>query len=143
MFRPHFRASVPGMIAVAFIALLAVLVYRFIRVSREAQYTRSAYFLVSDVLGDHLAQNRGEWPKSWDDLVRVPNGGVADFAWPQDVARIKRRIRIDFDLTTSEVISAGTAHFTAITQIDEPNYGPDPYLVSRLLHRAELAVGQK
>jgi hypothetical protein len=51
--------------------------------------------------------------------------------------------RIDFDLSTSEVITAGTEHFTAVTQIRGPNYGADPFLIGRLFYRAQLAVGQK
>jgi hypothetical protein len=143
MSTPNFRAKIPAIIAVTIIGLFAALVYRFVRTSREAQYTRSAYFLVLDVLGDYLAQNRGKWPKSWDDLVQVPNSGVSDFKWPEDVARIQKRIRIDFDLTTPDVISAGITHFTAVMQVHEPNYGADPYLINRLLYRAQLAVGQK
>ena len=139
---PPFRVvAAAAIVATIIVSLGAFLAYRFIRVSREAQYNRSAYFLVLEVLGDYLAENHGEWPRSWDDLIRVRNSGVADFRWPMDIGAVRKRIRIDFDLTTTEVISTGIEHFTAVTQI-EPNYRADPWLINGLLYRARLAAGQ-
>ena len=139
---PPFRfVAATAIAATIIVALGAFLGYRFIRVSREAQYNRSAYFLVLDVLPDYLAENHGEWPRSWDDLIRVRNSGVADFRWPMDIREVRKRIRINFDLTTSEVISTGIEQFTAVTQI-EPNYGADPWLIDWFLYRARVAAGQ-
>jgi len=93
--------AVPMLIGVS----LLVLAQQSIRVSRDAETTLGAYRLVLEVLADYSTENGGRWPKSWDDLVRVRHDGYVGLRWPEDVAQVKKRIRINFDLTTDEVLS--------------------------------------
>ena len=120
---------------------LIVLVKLSLSVSRDAETTLAAYRLVLEVLGDYAKKNGGRWPKSWDDLLDVPNNGCFGIRWPEDVAKVKKRIRINFDLTTDDVLTMDYDHFTAVEQT-ELNYGPNPWLIAKLLEEIRQAAGQ-
>jgi hypothetical protein len=105
-----------------------------IKASLDAEKTLHAYRMLLDVIADCVDANNGRWPRSWDELVGVRNPGCAGFRWPEDVSRLKKRISIDFDLTTDLVVSTGVEHFTAVKQIG-PHYGTDPGDVGVFLER--------
>jgi hypothetical protein len=106
----------------------------------DAQYTLNVYAVVLDVLAEYLRENGGRWPKSWDDLVVIHHPGNPPFRWPEDLGEIRKRVRINFDVTTAEVIAAGVEHFTAVTQ-REPNYSPFEYHIIPFLEAARRSVG--
>ena len=71
-----------------------------------------------------MCTHSGKWPTSWDDLARVPpDRNHPSFRWPDEIGEIRKRIRINFDVTTAQVIARGKDHFTAVEQTG-PNYGP-------------------
>jgi hypothetical protein len=107
---------------------------RTIAESLQAEDTLHAYDLVLDVVGAHLRGTSGTWPTSWDDLAGVrPEEDHSVFRWPQDMRKIRRRVRIDFTLSTREVARMDVAHFAAIQQIG-PNFGNHEPAVRKLLH---------
>jgi len=145
MSTPRIRRIILDVVVVALPLLgstsLVVLICQSIRVSLDAEVTLHAYELVLDVLDDYLAQNGGRWPRSWDDLIQIRHDGFAGRRWPEDVAQVKKRIRIDFDLTTDEVIGMDIEHFTAVTQIG-PNYGPHEGFLAKFLYDARRSAGR-
>ena len=113
--------------------------YLSVRVSLDAEKTLGAYRLVLEVIADYLKQSGGKWPKSWEELSNTQHGGYVGLRWPSDLAEIKKRIRIDFDLTTTDVISTDYNHFTAVQQVG-PNYGPYPWVIAKFLYDARQSV---
>ena len=118
----------------------AIVVFRSLKIVADAEDTLGAYALVMDVLGDYLTQNGGKWPKSWEDLVVVRHSDYSKYRWPEDIAEIRERVRIDFSLKTSDVVLMDINYFTAVTQ-RTGDYGPYEWLIARLLYRAKRAVG--
>jgi hypothetical protein len=118
-----------------------ILVQQSTKVCNEARWPWSAYSMMVEVVADYAAANGGRWPSSWDDLLRIPNKGVPGFHWPADFERVKKRISINFNVTTDDVISAGSEHFTAIKQIG-PNFGPDSGLEDILIESLRNAVAR-
>jgi hypothetical protein len=105
--------------------LFAVRACRDAMWSLEAEKTLQAFSVLMDVLTNFVDTNSGKWPSGWDDLARIPPSRAnSTFSWPEDIERIRSRVRINFDLTTAQVISAGESRFVAIEQIG-PNFGPD------------------
>ena len=106
--------------------LIGAAVYFGAAVGREAETTLHAFALVLDVVGKHICAHSGQWPDSWDDLAKTsPARNHPSFLWPDDVVKIRKRIRIHFGVTTADVIATGKDQFTAVEQIG-PNYGPHP-----------------
>ena len=54
---------------------------------------------------------------------------------------VQKRIRINFEVSTSEVVSAGINNFTAVTHTG-PIHGPDEWLIAKFLDDAGRATGQ-
>jgi hypothetical protein len=136
-------AITAAIVLVIVLPVVSVIVvgYLSMNVGREAQKTLTAYRLILEVLADYLTENGGKWPKSWDDLVNIRHSGYPGFRWPDDVADVRKRIRINFDLSTSDVISTDIEHFTAVTQT-EPNYGRYEELIDKFLYDARRSVGR-
>lgn len=94
------------------------------RTAVQAERTLHANELVLRVLTAYVETTDGDWPTSWDDLVQtVPAESRSMWKWPDDLAALKQRVRINFDVTTDEVLKMKPGHFTAVEQIG-PNYGP-------------------
>ena len=96
------------------LGLICLLGYLSWSIGWDAQHTLNAYTLVLDVLAEYLQKNNGRWPRSWDDLVIIRHPGYWPFQWPHDVGEIRRRVQINFDESTADVISSDVANFTAV-----------------------------
>jgi hypothetical protein len=130
-----------GAIVILTGASLLVLFQLSLRVSRDAETTLGAYRLVLEVLADYATESGGRWPKSWDELLHIRNDGYVGLRWPEEVAEVKKRIRINFDLTMDQVLSMDPEHFTAVEQTG-PNYGPYPWLIAKFLEDARRGAGR-
>ncbi len=119
------KLAVSGILSISLPPLLiGAAVYYGAAIGREAETTLHAFALVLDVVGKHICAHSGQWPASWDDLAKTsPDRNHPSFVWPDDVAKVKKRIRIHFGVTTAKVIATGRDQFMAVKQIG-PNYGP-------------------
>jgi len=129
-----------ALLTLAAVSIL-VLAYQARKVTNHAETTLAAYRLVLEVLADYLKENGGKWPRSWDDMSQIRHSGYAGLRWPEDLAKVRGRIRINFELTTDEVISKDYDHFTAVEQIG-PNFGPYEWLIAKFLYDARRSVGR-
>lgn len=84
------------LVVVGALAIAAALVgYRCVHVSLEAERTLHAYYEVLDLLGRYVQENHA-WPKSWDDLAVIPlKRDDSARPWPSDRAEIQKRIYVD------------------------------------------------
>ena len=131
-----------GILAIIVLPLgsLCSLVYLSYSVGMDAEYSLHAYGLVLEVLADYLNENSGQWPKSWDDLVVIRHSDFGLVRWPDDIGEVKKRVRINFDVTTADIISSGV-HFTAVTQ-RKPNYGSEEWRVPNFLEAARRSLAR-
>jgi hypothetical protein len=123
------------------IVALVVLINRSVRVGVDAQTTLCAYQMVLEVIADHLKNNGGRWPDSWDELTNTPHNGCSGLRWPQDAEDVKKRVRVDFNVSTAQVVSRDYDHFVAVRQIGS-NYGPHEWLIAKFLHDAHSSLSQ-
>ena len=64
---------------------------------------------------EHLKANENEWPRSWDDLRDDYDTCVARSGQPWTFDEIRRRVTIDFDVNTNELLEHARGKF-------EPNF---------------------
>jgi hypothetical protein len=94
-------------------------------------------------LVDQFVHDKGHWPRSWDELQRLPFpgetptslnqgtspaaiGGFGDARWPQQSHEVREYVAIDFDADLETIISQRPSEFMAIRPIG-PCYPWDNY----------------
>jgi hypothetical protein len=97
------------------IILPAILMIRSCQTAIDAELTYQANNLVLKVVAESVEVNYGRWPVSWDELKNdVPATEMGGWKWPEDCERIKRRVEVKFDTTTSKVLDSGIEHFESV-----------------------------
>ena len=113
--------------------------------SWEAEKTLHAFALVCDVISSYLRLSGGRWPTGWEELaaaVPVERGTFSNvFRWPDDLDELRKRVAVDFTLTTADVAAMDEAHFSAV-EVVPPALGPYSPAVTNLL-RAARALSQR
>jgi hypothetical protein len=140
------RFSRARIIMMAVIALGSVVVARGCYVARqswEAEKTLHAFWLVSDILCAYIESSDGEWPTSWEDLVAVVptirGASSVFFRWPEDLGELRKRVRVDFGLSTADVASMDDTGFRAVEEIG-PSFGPNAPAIGNILEVARRSV---
>jgi hypothetical protein len=125
------------------VALVGGAFYYGAKVSLDAEITLHGLEFVLDLLGNFLESNGGRWPKSWDELTKTaPSESNSMFIWPDDLPKVRKRVRINFDLTTTQVASQDEEHFTAVESIG-PYYPPFKESIRGLLTIARRFSNRK
>lgn len=107
-----------------------------VRTSLEAEKTHHAYIGVLEALETYLRETDGRWPRDWDELSTAgPQREPRALRWPNDLAEIRRRVHVRFDVTASDVAAMEVERFSAVEPVG-PNYGPAPYLIEPILKAA-------
>jgi hypothetical protein len=99
----------------------------------QAEKTLQAYRLVMDLLCVYVQTSSGDWPQNWNDLrsaSHAQQNGM--WRWPQDSEEIQERISLDFGVRCEDIAAMDPQEFQVVQQT-EPNYGPDEFLIRRLL----------
>lgn len=142
---PKTRQCLALLLAGCFLVVMLTLVgavYLAAHVSLEAESTLHALDLVYDAVGKFLENNGGTWPKSWEQLAtNLPNQSASPPLSPDQIERLRRRVRINFDLTTAQVAAQDEEHFSAIGPIG-PYYAPFRETIRRLLTIARRFTGK-
>jgi hypothetical protein len=101
-------------------------------VSLQAERTLIAYRQVLWALTAYVDENDGRWPQSWEQLSECAlRNDPVRFQGFADLADIRRRVHVRFDVTAHEVALMKRDGFLAVTQIGS-NYGEEPSLIERL-----------
>ena len=53
----------------------------------------------------HYMKNRGQWPKTWDDLRRFVDDHKSDMEYPPNISDLKSHVRINFNFDPATVNS--------------------------------------
>jgi hypothetical protein len=129
----------------SYLALIAMIVgacFLVARMSLQAESTLHAIDLVFEVVGEFLENNERRWPKSWDELATiVPKGNASPLLSPDDISKIRQRVKVNFDLTTPEVAAQDEDDFNAIEPIG-PHYPPLKETIRGLLKIARRFTAQ-
>jgi hypothetical protein len=116
-----------GIIA-AWVALTSITASR-----RNQTQLRAMLFVLR--LVQQFVQNRGRWPKSWEELEQMPfplaasnslrkgtpsiqAGRTSDDDWPNQSKALQERVTIDFDADPTAIVSQDPQEFTAIRSTD-------------------------
>ena len=119
-------------------AWLLVRLWQGVTTSVQAEMTHQAYMLTLDLAELYVRENPGKWVRSWADLehLTVPaERQNPNYRWPEDAARVRERVRINFGLTRAQVAAMDAATFSAVQPVF-PNYGPDEPGIEALLRAA-------
>jgi hypothetical protein len=111
--------------AVVVAALLALMVcaYRGAQISLEAERTHQAYLQVLEALTRYVAEKNAQWPRNCQDLSDFAlQYDPSEFDRLRDVAELRRRVDVRFDVTCDEVAAMDSDRFSAVKPIG-PNYG--------------------
>jgi hypothetical protein len=95
----RFLLYAAGIAILLMIAMFAWSIYR----SLEAEKTLHATDIVIDAYAEFCKENAGRFPASWGDLGSARVSSRASFAWPDDMARIRERVEVDFGGATCEL----------------------------------------
>jgi hypothetical protein len=121
-----------SIIASGSIAAIAF-IYNAIHVSLEAERTHHASDLVLEVLTDFVRHHHNQWPRAWEELATTAQRTSANgFRWPDDIEKLKSRVKIEFALTAADVARMEVDSFTAVEPIG-PNYGKHEGRINELL----------
>jgi hypothetical protein len=127
-----------GLLACLGTAWLAVWLWQIITMSLQVEMTHQAYGLTLELVKTYVSDNPGKWVKGWEDLENVtllPDRQYPSFRWPQDVAEVRKRVRINFELTRDQLAAMKVEGFSAVQAVG-PNYGPDEQRIEALLKAA-------
>jgi len=128
--------AISGVLLLCFLVWVTIWSCRSIDVSLEAEKTLHAYRLVLDLLEAYLHRHPGKWPESWEDLATIRiNEPSAIYKWPNDIADVRNRVKIDFELTANDIASMSSQDFPAVKQLG-PNYGIRPREIEDILRIA-------
>lgn len=128
---------------IAFIAFALLVVGGFWRLidivhtSLEAEYTELAYCGVLEALESYVSNHPGEWPKNWEELAAESHEVHGNFELPDNLSDTKRRVFVDFDLTTEDVSKMAVEGFPAVRPCG-PNYGDNPTRIHPLIEAAKV-----
>ena len=108
-----------------------------IHTSLEAERTLQAECQVLIALNEFVRSHPGKWPENWGQLGSEPKfNDRGNLKWPEDSQEIKRRVKVNFDLTLADVARMDVTDFSAVRPIG-PNYGTPEYFVRDLLETAK------
>lgn len=79
------------------IIVFLVVVYNAASVALQAEHTLHATLLMHEIVNDYLIRE-GDWPRSWEDLEKIPAEERCGFEWPKDSKRLQKHVEIDFDI---------------------------------------------
>jgi len=124
-----------GLIAATVIGVAVTTVLSAARAEDRYQATCA----VLDGITHHL-KTTGEWPRNWDELHR--SNLHSNPRWPADDGALRRRIRIDFEVTAAEVASMTAETFDAIEPLGR-SYPLNRSPVETLLDTAKETISRR
>lgn len=108
---------------VVYFAIVAVVVsvsiavgvlYCGIRYSVTAERSLHATLLVVDLVREYVIYHQGVWPRSWQDLERLPPRQRAMFRWPADREAVRRYVSVDFRADPKKLATESVEQFVAV-----------------------------
>jgi hypothetical protein len=127
-----------GLLVCLGMAWLAVWLWQIVTRSLQAEMTHQAYTLTLELVEVYMRDNPGKWVKSWEDLEHVivpPDRHHLRDRWPQGIDEVRKRVRINFELTRDQVAAMNVEGFSAVQPVG-PNYGPNEPRIEVLLKAA-------
>jgi hypothetical protein len=131
------KIVIPALILMIIISIATYYVRVSIGGDRENHYVRACF----DLVHDYLDYSKGEWPKSWEDLERMPSRN----AWyePMNYKTAKEIVVIDFQSTKEEIALQKPENFSAIRPVKPIfRYEHDPRIL-RLLEKVSDSSQKK
>lgn len=89
-------------------------VYCGIRSSLAAERALHANLLVVDLIREYVVDHKGAWPRSWQDLERLPPRQRAMFQWPEDGEEVRRYVSVDFGADPDKLATEPVEQFVAV-----------------------------
>lgn len=119
-------AAISAILVLCALIAIPILIYRAARTAVLAEERLQASRTVLTLIAEHVRQSPTHaWPTSWADLEKLPyDHGM--YPWPQDAARYKAIITVDFTLTTPVVLAQSPTTCTAITIAPGPDFAGSP-----------------
>ena len=111
-----------GLLMIVGIVVAGYLVYSGAHAAMRAEERLQATRVVGELIAEHVEKSPTHaWPTSWADLEKLPHLGCM-FAWPEQAAEYKAIVKIDFTVTTAQVLQQTPATCTAVTVSPGPSF---------------------
>jgi len=112
--KPIRRKFIIGLLAIIVGVLGFGAAHHLAFVALDAGRTADAQREVLELLAAYCGEKQA-WPKSWEDLATVSNSGKQHaFAWPAEMAEVRERVDVDFNLSLADVIKLNSGNFTHV-----------------------------
>ena len=94
-------------------------IYVGVSTSLRAEIALHATNVACELVTEYARQNHGAWPRSWQDLERLPvaSDRLKAFPWPQDSQRLQQYVMIDFTVDPQLLAKQSVDDFEAIKPI--------------------------
>jgi hypothetical protein len=122
------------------LALLIVLLswgawtgFRRVHVALEAERTHHTYRQTLEAITLYLEHHNLHWPPNLESLATFAvKQDPMSFDHLSDLAELRRRVSVRFDLATEAIVNVDAREFSAVRPI-EPHFGEDLSAIERLL----------
>lgn len=93
--------------------------YVGLRVVAE-QHRYHAVICVCELVATHVERSAGkEWPRSWEELEKLPARDFNTFAWPRDEELLQALVIIDFSATVESAVRQTPDTFDSVRPAGE------------------------
>lgn len=96
------------------VSIAVGVLYCGIRWALTAECSLHATLLVVDLVREYVIDHQGAWPRSWEDLERLPPRQRAMFQWPADSEAVQRYVSVDFRADPKKLATESLEQFVAI-----------------------------
>jgi len=113
------------------VVIVGVLIFGYMVASTAiwAENSLHAILLSHDLVREYMVENDGEWPRSWEDLEKLPyreeRRGMFQ-RWPERSKEVQKYVVIDFAADISKLNTESTEEFSGIQPIG-PCFNYDHY----------------
>jgi hypothetical protein len=110
--RQAVRLALVGLVTTA--SIVVATIWCSVSEALRAERRLHAILLVIDLVQEHVAGCKGEWPRSWEDLERLAPRQRSMFKWPDDRKEVERCVSIDFEADRDQLARQAADEFVAI-----------------------------
>ena len=95
------------MITVVIAAVIIFLTFAYM-VASTALWAENTMHTMAQVCGlvkEYMDENEGAWPRSWEDLEKLPprEGRWEVYPWPEGSKKVQKHVEIDFNVDIDEI----------------------------------------